>query len=558
MTNNIRYTSFDFETIRAELIDKLSQTEVFKDYDFSGSNINQLLELFSAIGDLFNFYINMSANESYIQTAQLYENVNKLAYLIGYNPRGYTSSETVLNLETKPDDYPLFTPIDKDGYKINIPRFSRFTTNVQSPDGEDIYFTNINNITFVIDTATASPSGSVNFDVPLIQGNPIDIGNELIYSSEGGKNQRYIIEDNQAVEKYMIVTVDGVEWKRVDNMFRNIDASSKVFTTRYNKDEKVEVKFGDGIFGLTPTLGAEIKIRYIISLGIDGNVGPNSITSISSTITETDTGGISVSLDPSVFQFNQPDTTEGGQDPETKEEIVENAPASFRTQNRAVTTQDYVDLITSEFSEFILHVKAFKYEDFFSNNLKISERLNDTEILTLETTLESLGFSDIEIENIIYSPPQLTQSIYYNNIYVVAVPRFGKTLSDTLKTQMDNFLEDYKMATLNHVYYDATYVDINTRVTYTQDTSSGKTITEIEMDIKNVIVSYFNKLNRDIGENLLHSDLVNSLQELDGIKSVIFEIWRDDSNPGVETNANIQLGTIEFPQLKTNTILLDA
>lgn len=554
MGNTINYTAFDFDTIKTELINKLSKEDIFKDYNFSGSNINTLLELVSAVGDLFGFYINMTANESFLQTGTLFENLNKLAQLVGYKVTGYTSSEATLTLTSIPASYNLTT---KNNYKISIPKFTRFTCVNPAEDGQSIYFTNTDEIIYVIDTSSMSSplSGqSIEISIPLVQGNPIDAGSELTYISNGAAFQKYSIPDLKTIEDYLIVTIDNVEWTKVSNMYVNINSTSKVYTTRYNKDKKVEIQFGDGSFGVIPPLDSSIKIRYISSLGTDGNVSSNSITGISGSIYETTTEGITTTLSSSYFTFTQTAASIGGSNPETEENIREKAPAFFRTQNRVVTKQDYEDLIISNFNEYVYKCKALKYEDIFTEAEKLSSKLTTAQVNSLKTTLTSLGLTTAEINNIIYSPQQTNRAIFYNNVYILIVPRFGDTITETLRDKIDLFLNDYKMVTINHVYLDASIIPINVSISYTKQDSTTRSIAEIEMMLRNIVNEYFKKENRNLGELIIHMDLVNSLSEIDGIKTIILEVVRNDVSAGTETNANIQLTSTEFPKLGTLTI----
>lgn len=549
------YTSFDFDTIKAEIIEKLSAEAVFQDYNFSGSNINTLIELVAGVGDLFGFYLNMTANESFIDTASLFENLNKLANLVGYKVTGYKSSVALLDLTTVLASYDLTS---KDNYKITIPKFSRFTCSETTEEGHVIYFTNPDEIIYLIDTDSLTvpiSAQSITIETSLIQGNPLDVGSELTFVTTGEPHQRYIIDDElQAIEDYMILTVDGVEWEHVDTLYHNVDSISKVYTTKFNKDKKVEINFGDGTFGVKPALNSELKIRYITSLGEDGNIVAGIINGTTATISEIASDGTSITLPSNYFTFTQAENSTGGANPEDEEDIRKKAPSSFRAQNRAVTKQDYKDLLEANFNEYVYKIKALKYEDIFTDTDRINERLTASEITTLKSTLIDMGFSEYEADNIIYSPKPSNKEIFYNNIYILTVPRFGDALTETLRGLIDTFLDDHKLLTINHVYLDAVFVPINITITYTKTSATTKTDTELEMFLSQEISDYFIRENRDLGELIIHSELVESLNHIDGVKTVILDIIRNDAAIGTETNANIQLANTEFPKLGTLTI----
>jgi len=546
------YTSFDFASIKDNLISLLSKESVFKDYDFSGSNVNTIIELISAVGDLFNYYISMSANEGFIQSASLYENVNKLAELVGYNPRGYKSSLVSITLVSDPLKY-----VANNNYKINIPKFSRFTSSVQTDDKQDIFFTNPEAVLYTIDTASLSPSGVVTIPINLVQGNPIDIGSEDVFIANGTPFQSYALSDPTSIEEYLIVTVDGLEYTYVKNLFRNTNPTDTIFTTRYNKDKKVEIRFGDDNNGVAPISGSTIKVRFISSLGIKGNISANIISGLSSKMWEISANGTTSELtgSNSAFTYNQPLASIGGADPEDIESLRVHAPAFFSTQDRAVTLKDYENLLLSNYGQFVLRAKALRYEDIFSNKQKLSARLIQanqdavTNAVTASGNTSPLTIS--EATSLLQSPNQVNQTIYYNNIYLIIVPVFGTQITSGLRSDLEELLFENKMITINHVFLDPTYIDIVSNVTYSKSSTTSRTTSEIELDIQNVILAYLDKSNRNLGDLLKHSEVVSSLTAISGVDVILLNWARDLVTPD---NINIQLSNLEFPKFKSLTI----
>lgn len=554
MGNKISYTSYDFDTIKNELILKLSQEDVFKDYNFAGSNINTLLELVASVGDVFGYYLNMVANESYISSADLYENLNKLGELVGYNPKGYISASTTLTLSTDSSKYDL---TGKNNYKLVIPKYSKFASSEKTIDGKNIYYTNPNDAILIIDTnaiSTALSASSVSLSIPVIQGIPTPEGSELLYYSDGTKYQKFILSEPSAVIQNISLSVSNEEWVRVDSMYKTVISTSKVYTVRYNKDKKLEIKFGDGTFGYIPPLASEIKVKYISSLGTKGNINSGLVTKLEGDIYETTSAGVVTILGSSNYTISQIDPGIGGADPENEESIRNNAPAVFRSQQRAVTKIDYEDIIKANFGEYIYKAKALNYLDVFGstpNTQKLSQRLSTALQSSLSSVLLSGGLTTLEIDNVINSPIQIMQTIYYNNIYLVLVPVYGTTLTKQVKDNLDIFLEDYRMITTNHIYLNPTYVNIDVNVYYTKKSSSSLMDTEIQMNIRNAVGTYFSKTNRNLGENLMHSDLVDACKSSD-LSGLIVEFWRQGTTNN--SNRNIQLTGLEYPTLGTLTI----
>ena len=203
--NTLNYSSFNFEQLKADMIVNMKANGIFKDYNFEGSNINQIIELFAGLGDLLNFYINMVADESFLRTADTYENINKIVELIGYDPNGPKSSEVTIRISS------TFNSTKNDNY-FTIPISNTLTAKTLSPDGISIKYTPINSTSFV----SVSGSNTFTTDINLIQGEYQT--DPILYNGNGLPFQKYIIDDLDAIEEYIVLKVGGLEWTKVANV----------------------------------------------------------------------------------------------------------------------------------------------------------------------------------------------------------------------------------------------------------------------------------------------------------------------------------------------------
>ena len=73
------YLDLDFATLKQKFIDELSQSDLFKDYDFEGSNTSLLIEFVAYMAELNTYYLNKIAKNVYDETSDLYENVHRVA-----------------------------------------------------------------------------------------------------------------------------------------------------------------------------------------------------------------------------------------------------------------------------------------------------------------------------------------------------------------------------------------------------------------------------------------------------------------------------------------------
>ena len=113
--------------------------------------------------------------------------------------------------------------------------------------------------------------------------------------------------------------------------------ASTVYFLHETIDEKHEITFGDGVLGKPVKNNNIIIVDYRVCNGTTTN-GANTF-SASGTV-----GGYST---VSVAVTN---AAAGGSDRETVESIKFNAPKTYETQNRAVTTDDYKKIVEGNVS----------------------------------------------------------------------------------------------------------------------------------------------------------------------------------------------------------------
>jgi hypothetical protein len=121
------------------------------------------------------------------------------------------------------------------------------------------------------------------------------------------------------------VTVDPVAWRAI--AFSNTGAP-----TQYDidGDAGATLRFGDGVFGASPTEQDLFEVRYRVGVGAAGNVAVDTITQI-----DPATAGL-------ISGARNPFPVVDGADAETRDHIVRTAPQAFRAvQYRAVRPEDY-------------------------------------------------------------------------------------------------------------------------------------------------------------------------------------------------------------------------
>lgn len=172
----------------------------------------------------------------------------------------------------------------------------------------------------------------------------VEVEDNPLGSSSGLANQSFILSQTPLIEISLVINVDEgdgfTEWNIVDN-FLNSTATSKHYTTDIAANNTITITFGDGTQGKIPTIGIDnIQAQYKIGADIDGNVGANTIN--------INKAGISF-----VNRVLNPRGAKGwiqkeGATPEDIERLKIAGPASLRTRNRAVTTDD-VEYLATQF-----------------------------------------------------------------------------------------------------------------------------------------------------------------------------------------------------------------
>jgi hypothetical protein len=86
MTERLRVTELDFDQIKQNLKAYLQSQSEFTDYDFDGSGLNILLDILAYNTHYNAYYVNMVANEAFLDTALLRDSVISHAKVLGYVP----------------------------------------------------------------------------------------------------------------------------------------------------------------------------------------------------------------------------------------------------------------------------------------------------------------------------------------------------------------------------------------------------------------------------------------------------------------------------------------
>lgn len=130
------------------------------------------------------------------------------------------------------------------------------------------------------------------------------------------------------------VRVNRLLWQEVPGLFEQ-PADAQVYSTSTAEDGRRLIQFGDASVGgaVLPTGAGNVTATYRVGAGLAGRVGANALTTLLDRL-------------QGLTSVTNPLSAEGGADPETLQMIRSNAPRTVRTFGRAVSLQDFEDLIT--------------------------------------------------------------------------------------------------------------------------------------------------------------------------------------------------------------------
>ena len=159
---SVKYTSRDFGSIKAELVDyaKRYYPDTYKDFSEASFGA-MMLDSVAYVGDVLSFYLDYAVNETFLDTALEYNNVIRLSRQLGYKFRGKPSTYGIITMY-------LLCPANATGlgpdtsYLPIVLKGSQLTST--TGDGfictEDIDFTNASNEIIVgrVDNSTGTPT----------------------------------------------------------------------------------------------------------------------------------------------------------------------------------------------------------------------------------------------------------------------------------------------------------------------------------------------------------------------------------------------------------------
>lgn len=317
-------TELDFDKIKENLIEyyKAYPNDKYKDYDFDGSGLNILMDILAYNTHYNAINAHTSINETFLDSAQLRQNVVSRAKLLGYTPNSIVapSCDLTLTFDGSVNDSQASYTLEA-GKKITAKIDNKTYTFITLDD----YVASLVDNQYVFE------------NVKFYQGVVKEV--RYIVRDTSERNQKYLLRDATAdISQLKVKLYDNENSSNFRvysefSTFSNITAESDIYFISENHDGFYEVEFGNGIYGTKPSNQNIIELEYLSTLG------PATNGAAQFTWADSDA--------PSALVVTS--RVSGGTEKEGIESIRFHAPLTFQAQERAVTVDDYQALIKRDF-----------------------------------------------------------------------------------------------------------------------------------------------------------------------------------------------------------------
>jgi hypothetical protein len=541
------YATFDALTLKKLIKQRLTQGGVFTDQDFEGSNMSSIIDIIAFSYHLSLFYLNQTASEALFDEATLFENINRVTKLIGYNPTGYKTS--VMS----------FTAIASELLPLNIytiKRFSYFNINgVDFSFTSDATFTKTNDLTERLDTLSDQNllyQGKY-FEHPIQTaiGEDFEIVSLIVKDTV---NKRPINIEHDSINVFVKRFNDDkyIEFIEVNSIFEQ-DSSTYAFEKRLNENGFYELKFGNNVNSVKLEAGDNVYIYYLKSDGTKGVAAANTLNgnniniftsnqfeAISKYIYPANTGFLTPSIATNISFTNDFEST-NPTEVETVEQIKANSPKTFFAQNRLVTINDIDTFVNKRYSNIVASSVAVNNSSYVDNVIKYYYDLG------LDRPNDDPRF--------LFNQVKFSSSSQLNSVHLFLVPRLKTVDADnhpyfltrSQKSEILNSMDSSKMANMEIVPHDPIYnaitvglqlpgarpdiTDIdNTYIVIKRVINERFSAVKIKERVNNIFKDIFNTSNAKLGQTINISNISAEILNIPGVQSITTRLIDSNNN----------------------------
>lgn len=428
--SNIQMTDLDFNDIKSSLRLFLQSQDTLKDYNYEGSALSNLLDILAYNTQYNAYYLNMVANEMFLDSALQRGSVVSHAKLLDYVPKSAIAPTAQVQLKVN----------QVTDSSLTLPKFTRFISEAIEGVNYSFVTTDTNTVNVVNNVATYD-------NLHIKQGTP----ETLTFTVDSIANPKFVFEvpDSGVDTTTISVTVQQStsntysDSYSVASNFLILNPDSKVFFLQENIKGNYEVYFGDGILGKKLSDGNVVIITYILTKGTAGAAANNFV------LVDSVGGYANTTINPLVG------ATTGG-DRESIESIKFQAPKSYASQGRAVSKNDYITLIQQNklgysfdavnvwggeenlppvYGQVFVCLKptgAYALTDVQKQDI-ITEVIKPISVVTVSPTIVDPDYTYIQVNaNVVYNPTKTNlSSSQINSAVATAIQSFSNRTLNT-------------------------------------------------------------------------------------------------------------------------------
>jgi hypothetical protein len=433
-----RVTELDFNNIKQNFINYLQTQDAFKDYNFAGSNMSTLLDVLTYNTQYNAFYLNMVANEMFLDSALQRGSVVSHAKLLNYVPKSAIAPTATANVIFKGIANSTFT----------LPQYTNFLS-------EPVHGVNYNFVTTDVYTTQVVANTAIFPSVEIKQGLLVT----HTYTVNSNLNPNYVFEltnskiDTSTIKVLVQQSVSNTSYQvfQPSTKFLDLMPTDAVYFVGEMRNGNYQISFGDGILGQELSDGNIIIVTYLTTEGT-ASAGANNFV-----MADAFTGATSVLIKPVIPATN-------GGNKESITSIKYQATKSYSAQGRAVTKQDYITAIQQNnlgFSFDAVNVWGGEENDppvygqvFISlkpsgayalteiqKQLIINDIIKPISVLTVTPTIVQPDYTYLQLQvNVYYDPlkTSLTPTQLQAGI-TTAISNFGNSTLNTFNSTFSAF-----------------------------------------------------------------------------------------------------------------------
>lgn len=445
---SINIAELDFTAIKNNFKEYLRGQDKFNDYEFDSSVISTVLDLLAYNTHYNAFYLNMVANESFLDTAVKRSSAVSHAKLLNYIPSSKKAARATINIKFNGTTASNFI----------IPKYTKFYS--QALNNVNYSFVTLEAFTVATNNSTAQ-----FYNIPIYQGQVV----KYSYGVNTLQNPTCTFEIPDAdidITTLKVLVFDSSQATTFTNFASSIhklslDNTTNVYFIQEGLNGSYEIYFGDGILGKSLSTGNVVVIEYLTTKGSD----PNGIYKF--TLMDNIQGYSGV-------QITSTDVASGGQEKESIQSIKFSAPKAYASQNRAVTKEDYLDLLKK-----------------------------DNPILPIQA-VNVWGGEDV-------NPPQ------YGKIFICIKPNGGYNLTNSQKYRLINeYIKPLSIITIipEIVDVDYTFVKLTSNIFYNKNKSIFDEV-QLASLLKLSILDFCNTTLNTFDSTFILPDLITAIKNTD-------------------------------------------